>query len=183
MSMSLTVLVGTALAETAHAKDPEGHPLSSGATVATVPLTVDCSQVPNTTEALNELKRRNLCGLGSPNGSVSPQGTVVGNCGSLTLNLFDHGSGFLHWQAIITSSLGPMVSASYSGEVTNLFTGWGSFVSQGKSPMFSTRWENDIAIRTGSGVIFGEIFSAKSVLAWGLVCTSRSIVTDSVWVR
>ena len=108
--------------------------------------------------------------------------TVYGNCGSLTLNLYNSGGGFLHWQTIITSTNGPLFSASYNGAAHNLDTGGGHYVSDSDSWIFSTSWQSDKAVYTGPGVIFGEILSASSTTINGTQCVAAGYPTDVVWV-
>ena len=181
--LALTVFLGTVYAD--DASDADQAPNEPVDTIV-VSLTVDCSLTPDTPEIRRELADRNLCeyGNGTVDGDeeVEPYGTVFGNCGSLTLNLFNSGGGFLHWQTIITSSQGPMFSASYSGNAHNLHTGGGHYVSGSDSWIFSSYWQDDQAVYTGPGVIWGIITSARSTLVWGGVCTAAGTPTDVVWV-
>ncbi len=150
-----------------------------------VELTFNCSEVPDTPQARGQLARHNLCGYGqgqANSGDISTQSHIVtGNCGTLTLNLYNSGGGWMHWQAIITSSLGPMVYASYSGSWNNLNAGQG-FVSRSSGVIFTSVWQSDVPVFTGRGTVTGQINSAQSILWWGLVCTNAGIPFNVVLI-
>lgn len=110
------------------------------------------------------------------------KGTVYGDCGSLTLNLYNDTGGYLHWQTIMTSIRGPIFSASYNGAAHNLDTGGGHYVSDSTRWHFSSSWQSDRPVYTGPGVIFGEILAAELTTVSGITCVAAGYPTDVVWV-
>jgi len=146
-----------------------------GYIVIQIPMDADCSQIPDTEEAHAMLAERGLCGYDKIEEEISPQATTCGNCGCLTLQLYnDPQPGWMHWQTTITSSQGAMVSASFAGDWHNFATGGGGPVSRSSGPIFTTSWQSDVPILTGAGYVRGEIPSgaAQSLTWWGLVCTN-----------
>lgn len=94
------------------------------------------------------LEKYNLCGYGGGKEDIAPDATVSGDCGSLTLELWnDPTPEWMHWQAIITSSKGAMVSASYTGNYHNYDTGGGHSVV-GNAVPFSSYWQEDKPLLT-----------------------------------
>lgn len=150
-----------------------------------IEMEYNCSDVPDTPLAKGQMARYNLCGYGkghAHSGDISTETHVVnGPCGSLTLNLFNAGLGIMHWQAIITSTLGPMTSASYSGSWNNMMAGNG-FVSRSSGIIFTAVWQSDVPIVTGSGLVTGQINAAVSTIWWGLVCTNTGVPFNAVFV-
>lgn len=167
---------------------PEVGPQPSTPIQMTVPLTLDCSSVPKTAAAIEEVTRGDLCGESAKSapGSVAAQDsiaqdTIVGDCGTLTLTLYNEDHGWVGTHTIITSFLGPMVHASYSGYVQNLNTG-GSHSFGGSGHLFGSIWSHNQSRYTGPGWVRGEIVTATSTLAWGGQChgsgaTDITIVT------
>lgn len=159
--------------------------------VMMVGMNVDCSRVPNTAQAHLILTQHHLCGYGTssqqtvktvtPNAVSAPLAVrriVCGNCGCLILNLFNSGGGWLQWNGEITSSLGWMVYAQYSGYWVKTSGTMGSLsFTNGSGPIFTTDWLKPYPYYTRPGGVFGQINSAYSVLFYGLVCTS----VDAVW--
>src|SRR5579885_754165 len=91
-ALTLSVIL-LGLSGTAHA--------ASGAkliTTMTMGMKIDCSQVPNTEQAQALLTQHHLCGYGASSRSANPDTTVYGDCGSLSLNLFNSGGGYVQWK-------------------------------------------------------------------------------------
>ena len=148
-----------------------------------VPLQPDCSRVPDTDLAREMLEKYNLCGYGGGKEDIAPDATVSGDCGSLTLELWnDPTPEWMHWQAIITSSKGAMVSASYTGNYHNYDTGGGHSVV-GNAVPFSSYWQEDKPLWTGPGYVRGEITYAESTTIWGLVCYNVGVPVEWVIVN
>ncbi len=176
--LSMAMLIGTANAGDSVEEPSEAS--SNNTPTVTAPLTLDCSSVPDTDAARKWLTLHNLCGYGS---GTSERGTVVGNCGSLTLTLFNDFNQGVQWRMDMTSTLGPMIGGSFTGFTRNLDTGGYHSVSKYKPVMFTTHWTYYTHVPTGSGIILGEITSAISFLLWGATCTASSFPTDVVWVN
>lgn len=153
----------------------------NGTRVIRVPMNVDCSRVPNTAEAHGILAAHNLCGYGKRSGGVSPDNSVTGPCGTLSLSVFDSGGGYMQWKGEITSSLGPFVSASYSGSWANITLGTNGPVGRSYGG-FTTDWVDVFPILTGPGSVYARINTATDTLAYGLQCTNGSPVDDSTTV-
>ena len=75
-----------------------------------IKLSVDCSHLPTSKKGLAALSQHNLCGLGKASSQVSPKTSIAGNCGNLSLNLYDDGGGVMLTQVSVTSYwyLGPI---------------------------------------------------------------------------
>lgn len=157
-------------------KDGSAHP---SVTTVSVALQLDCSTIPNTPEAQRIVKAFQLCGQ-SAGGGVTTQTTVIGNCGSLSLNLFNSGGGWMQWKGEMTSSLGPFVAAGYSGSWDN-FNGGSGGVSRSFVGLTSD-WLDVFPIYTGAGKVTGQINYAWDRLWWGGLCTSVAVVGTSVQV-
>jgi hypothetical protein len=148
----------------------------SSATIS-VALTLDCSSVPNTPEARKVLRDNGLCGF-SKGGGITPYTTVIGNCGSLSLNVFNSGGGWMQWKAEITSSLGPFVFASYGGSWDNWQGGFGP-VGRSYGPGLTSDWLDIFGILTGPGHVVGQINWAQDTLFWGGTCRNTAVVGAS----
>ncbi|BCX03863.1 MAG: hypothetical protein KatS3mg053_1801 [Candidatus Roseilinea sp.] len=141
-----------------------------------IPMQLDCSTVPQTNVAEQMLKEHGLCGYANgqaiSTASHSTDATVSGNCGSLSLNLFSSGNGIMQWQAIITSSQGPFVSAGYNGDWQNISSprGGSGVVNRSTGVTFTSYWQDDVPVFTGSGIVRGQITGAYSQLWWGPRC-------------
>ncbi len=142
-----------------------------------VQMTFDCSEAPNTPEAVAQMTALNLCGYGDSPEDVLAD-TVTGSCGSLSLNLVNLGNGWVRWKAKMTSSAGPMLSAFYRGDITNVYSGKWIFVTGSKNWIFSTTWPSYKTFETGAGLVFGQIIYAQSTLVWGGVCVNTGVPTD-----
>jgi len=174
-------------AVTAHAASED----KASRLIATVEvgMNVDCSRVPNTVQAHQVLAQHGLCGYGInsqqaaktvTSGAITPDSVrriVCGNCGCLILDLFNSGGGYLHWKGQITSNLGAMVNAFYSGYWLNTSRGNSGGVNRNSGPIFTTDWVDNVPYYTRSGGVYGEIDSATSILFYGLVCQNA----DAVW--
>lgn len=150
----------------------------------TVPLYVDCSRVPNTKEAQKFLAEHNLCGYGrgEQTDGVTPQDTATGDCGSLSLNLFnDRAAGVMLWKAEITSSIVPMVQAWYNGKWENQDNGRSGAVNRSSYPFWSS-WVDPIPITTGAGWVWGTISVAESTNWYGVICRNTRPVATSTKV-
>ncbi|HEX6140263.1 MAG TPA: hypothetical protein VF013_07375 [Candidatus Limnocylindria bacterium] len=159
-----------------------------------VPLSVDCSALPSGQLAVALLRRYAVCGIGqAPSGSgtlrnnvsaqtsVSPQSSVSGNCGSVSLTLANAGGGYLQWRAEITSTMGPFVFASYSGSWHNMSRRTTGTVNRNFLG-FSSDWVDRFRPYTRSGWVYGRITNAGLTTFWGLVCTSAFTVEDEAFV-
>lgn len=173
LAVTMLAPVGTALASAA----PSGQPVA----VHTIPLSVDCSRVPDTAQAHAILSSRNLCGFGKAGGGVSPDNAVSGNCGTLSLYVYNSGNGYLQWKAEITSSAGPFISASYSGSWANTTNGGNGPVNRSYSG-WTSDWLDIFPIYTGAGQVFGRINSATDTLWWGGLCSGAGQVDDYAYV-
>ncbi len=148
-----------------------------------VSMDVDCSNVPDTPEAKMALQRLGLCGFGRGEAEITPsvvRERVCGTCGCLILKLFNSRSGWMHWHAEITSSIGPMVYASYSGSWSNLDTNGSGPVSGNSGIILTGHWSDDKPILTGAGFVYGKIDVATSVTAYGLTCRNVDVVWNYI---
>jgi hypothetical protein len=166
--IALSVVAVPALADTA--------PTPTSVTVQ-VALELDCSSVPNTPEARKVLRENRLCSY-SKGGGITPYTTVFGNCGSLSLNVFNSGGGWMQWKAEITSSLGPFVFASYGGSWDNWQGGFGP-VGRSYGPGLTSDWLDIFGILTGRGHVVGQINWAQDTLWWGGTCRNVAVVGAS----
>lgn len=175
------ILIGALIAAFAVAGPVVGKDRSDGSSGTTVeiPLQLDCSTIPNTPEARSIVRAAGLCGQSAP-GGVTAETTVIGNCGSLSLNLFNSGGGWMQWKAVMTSSLGPFIAAGYSGSWDNLNAGQGG-VGRGFGGLTSD-WVDIFPINTGAGRVTGQINTAWDRLWWGGLCTSVAVVGTVVQV-
>jgi hypothetical protein len=148
-------------------------------------MNVDCSRVPNTAQAHQILTQHQLCGYGTSSQqtvkTVTPNAVrqeVCGSCGCLILKMFNSGGGWMQWNGEITSSLGAMVYAQYTGYwvKTSGAAGSQSFTN-GSGAIFTSDWLKPYPYYTRFGGVFGQINSAYSLLWWGAVCNSA----DAVW--
>ncbi len=123
------------------------------------------------------LRDNGLCGY-SKGGGITPDTTVIGNCGSLSLNVFNSGGGWMQWKAEITSSLGPFVFASYGGSWDNWQGGFGP-VGRSYGPGLTSDWLDIFGILTGPGHVVGQITWAQDTLWWGGTCRNTAVVGAS----
>ncbi len=150
---------------------------------ATVPLTIDCSQVPDTPATRAALAQYNLCGYGSAEGGATGQGSVYGNCGTLTLELEDSLDGSVSWHVNITSILGPMSSASFLGFVENMDFSTSYPMSGSFSGTYRDYWDDYGLEPTGPGPVIGLITAASSTLVLGGICTNSGFPADETRVQ
>ena len=144
----------------------------------TAPLDLNCATVPDTKEAREALKKYNLCGYGEDDGEVTPNTTVGGSCGTLSLYIYNSGGGYLQWKAEVTSSLGKMVAVRYSGYWEKLDVGPYGPINRDSGYIFTSDWLDIFPIYTGAGTIHGQIDYASSSLVWGGVCEGQGVVYD-----
>lgn len=164
----------------ARAQEPPDDPLGELVATATVDMVADCSNRGVGASALRSIfSGRDPC-RGAGGGMA--KSTVYGDCGSLTLNLYDDGGGWLQYQVIITSTMGPLFSAAYGGVAHNLHTGGGHYASGSDSFIFSSSWQDDEPPYTGRGVIFGETLWAESATITGQSCQAAGTAVDVVFV-
>lgn len=142
----------------------------------TVPLNVDCSSVPNTSRAHAILAQHHLCGYGKSSVITVPTTRVCGNCGCLSLALYNSGGGYVQWRGEITSSLGAMVNAFYSGSILNNDTHQGGPVNRNSGVIFTSDWLDIFPIYTRPGHVYGKITYAQDLLWWGATCTNTGLV-------
>jgi hypothetical protein len=143
--------------------------------VITVPMTLDCSSAPTNNQAVAFMTANHLCGYGtgvaSPGSGITPQNTVYGSCGTLSVYTFNLGSGNMMWKGEITSSAGPFVAAGYSGSWLNNTRGNGGGVGRSFIGLTSD-WLDIFTIYTRSGTVYSVISSAWDRLWWGGLCTA-----------
>lgn len=143
--------------------------------VITVQMTLDCANAPTTHRAVAFMTTHNLCGYGagaaSRGSGITPQNTVYGNCGTLSVYTFNLGSGNMQWKGEITSSAGPFVAAGYSGSWSNNTRGTGGGVGRSFVGLTSD-WLDIFTIYTRSGTVYSVISSAWDRLFWGGLCTA-----------
>ena len=100
---------------------------------------------------------------------------------SLEPDVDNAGQGHLQWKGEITSSLGPFVSAAYSGT-------WANTTLQRNGPVnrsffgLTSDWLDIFSILTGPGFVIGRINFAMDALWWGGTCTNTSVVDSSAQV-
>ena len=140
--------------------------------VVTVRMTLDCSSVPTTEQAVAYMTAHRLCGYGPAAGSkITPDNTVYGSCGSLSVYAFNSGNGNMQWKGEITSGLGPFIAAGYSGSWLNNTHGYGGGVGRSFVGLTSD-WLDIFPIYTRSGTVYSQISSAWDRLWWGGLCTT-----------
>lgn len=142
-----------------------------------LPMTADCSSVPDTPEAKEELAKYKLCGYGLEPGEPSPMGVAIGNCGTLSLNVFDSRGGNMLWKAEMNSTVGPMAFASYSGDWLNTSTGAANGVGRSTGPNLGN-WLDIFNIYTGPGYVYAKISTASLTTAYALTCYNSSFVAS-----
>jgi hypothetical protein len=180
----MTMLVGCG-AETDE-PDAAGTPLSENATATLeVPLSVDCSSVPDTAEARAQLEEHGLCGFGKPSQN-SPErrttGIVRGNCGTLRLDVWNSGGGTMGWTTEITSSIGPMLGASYAGDWLNVTVRNSGLVSNSTLLLLRHSWVDVKAIATLPGNVWAKLTAASTTLATGVVCVNNGFPASGAWI-
>jgi hypothetical protein len=168
------VVMSLAVAPAAVAASPNNLNKGSAPATVTVPMQLDCSSIPATAQAKAALRLYRAC-LGW--GGVTTAGTVVSNCGSLSLSVANGGAGTLQWRGRITSTLGPFMNASYAGSWANITNNRRGAVSRSTFG-FSSDWSDIFPINTGAGSAFGIIGAAAVQLWWGPWCIS-TIPVDS----
>jgi len=147
-----------------------------------IPLHADCTHVPNTKVAHEQLATYHLCGYGASVGVITPDSTVTGDCGSLSLNVFDSKNGILQWKAEIYSIAGPFVSASYSGDWLNRDNGRSADVVRSTGVTFTDDWLDIFPISTGPGWVWAKITAAQSTLWYGVICYNNGPVASGATV-
>lgn len=182
LSMSSLVALFAAMSLPASAAPLSAKSVPAPIAKHTVGMNVDCLRVPNTAQAHAVLAAHDLCGYGKTRGSVSPDNSISGNCGTLSLYVFDSGNGVMQWKGEVTSSLGPMISISYSGSWANLDLQQSDTVNRGYSG-FTSDWNDIFSITTGPGQVFGRIDGASDTLWFGGSCSGGGPVTDYTYVN
>jgi len=161
-------VIGTLLLVPGASAAPAPRPV----VVINIAMTLDCSSVPTTKQAIEYMTAHQLCGYGLSVGDgsgVNPNTIVYGSCGSLSVYTFNLGSGNMQWKGEITSSLGPFVAAGYSGSWLNNTRGNGGGVGRSFVGLTSD-WLDIFAIYTRSGTVYSVISSAWDRLFWGGLC-------------
>jgi hypothetical protein len=168
MALLTAIAVSMSIVPAAAAGEPEGNNAVAAPT-ASVSMSLDCSTVPDTSQAAAALRRYHLCG--KDRGGVSTMSSVTSDCGTLSLFVSNDFGGALQWRGRITSRLGPFISGQYAGTWSNLTNGRSGSV--GRSYIGATSdWLDVIRIGTGTGSVFGIIQVAVIRLWWGGYCTS-----------
>lgn len=122
VSLALAFIASLGIVGTTHAARESAEPTIVYASQG--PMTLDCAHASNTAAARAIMARNGLCGYGSK-AAVQPFDTVCGNCGCLSVTLFNDHSGTATSLVQITSNWGPFLSASYTGDWVN----WGNGAS------------------------------------------------------
>lgn len=172
--LAAVAIMAPGLDRPAHADEGTGETI-------TLPLTVDCSSVPDTPEAREQLEKHKLCGYGQEPGEPVPMATTIGNCGTLSLNVFDSRGGNMLWKMEMNSSLGPMGSASYTGAWRNLDLSVGGDVFRTTGPNLGT-WLDTFNIYTRPGRVAAKITGATLVTIYGLTCVNNGPLFEGVTV-
>lgn len=148
-----------------------------------IKLSVDCSHLPTSKKGLAALSQHNLCGLGKASSQVSPKTSIAGNCGNLSLNLYDDGGGVMLTQVSVTSYwyLGPIYRSVWSGSWYNLDTGSGGSMGDVVLGTGYTR-TSDTYYYTDYGSIAGSLNYAQDQTVLGISCTSGSSLGASVYI-
>jgi hypothetical protein len=157
----LVTQVGLALAD-------DGIPPSSIS--VQVPMTLDCKGLSGS--ALVYAQEHKLCDFGkgvTTQGGVSPDNVVPGNCGTSWLFLQDLGAGIAGFNMSATSTLGPIVNATYNTSWVNWSTLRTGNVTGSDWP-FSTTWSRFGVDSTGAGDVTA-VMSGGVTLVWGGYCT------------
>lgn len=148
----------------------------------TVRLTPDCDAAPDDPETRRYLRKYGVCDGGKAKSRrVSPQNLVVGDCGTLSLYVFNSGGGYLQWKANIVSSLGPFVAAHYVGS-------WSNPNRHASGPVdrpfvgFTSDWLDIFPIYTQTGYVFGQITLARLTTFYGLPCQNAFPVDSYAYV-
>ena len=148
----------------------------------TAPLYADCTSVPDTEAARNQLSRYGLCVYGASVDAVAPNSTVIGNCGSLSLHVFNSGGGILQWKAEINSTAGHFIHGSYTGDWRNNDNGRSGGVTRDTGLTFTTYWLDTPPISTGAGEVWAKITAAQITLWYGVICYNNGPVASSIKV-
>ncbi len=154
--------------------------------VIEVPMTVDCTSVPDTKEARDLLRQHGLCGYGEATQGPRTESTTIGGCGSLTLTIWDDpaNSGYIHWQVLITSFIGPWIYVTYDGSWTNISTGASAPVTYGSVIWPTSYFQHDLPILTGNGSVFGYVpFAMAQTAVGGVLCYNNGGVSSTAWVQ
>jgi hypothetical protein len=178
LSAGLLASVFVSAAQAAAPSSPEGH--ISVVLQQQIPMNLDCSTVPNTPVAQAALHKYGLCGHGKASG-VTPNNSVAGNCGTLSLYTYNALGGWMTWRAEITSSQGPFITASYSGSWANYTRGNSNGIGRSFAGLTSD-WLDIFPIQTLSGTVFSRIGAAGDILWWGGSCLSAGPVDNYVTV-
>jgi hypothetical protein len=168
LALVMAIAVSASIVPAAAAGEPAANqgPANPAASVS---LSLDCSTVPDTSQARAALRRYHVCG--KDGGGLSAMSSVTSDCGTLSLFVSNDFGGALQWRGRITSRLGPFVFGQYAGTWSNLTNGRSGPV--GRSYVGATSdWLDVIRIGTGTGSVFGIIQGAVIRLWWGGYCTS-----------
>lgn len=174
------VIAMAILPMTVQAASPVGASTPEGQLVATIPMVVDCSNLPTGKRAEALLRKNHLCGFG-PTDGITPENSVAGPCGTLSLYVYNAGDGNLQWKAEITSSLGPFTTAAYSGTWANTTLIQSGLVNRSFSGL-TTDWLDIFPILTGYGNVIGRINVAVDRTFWGLICYNVAPVDSTTYV-
>lgn len=131
----------------------------------TVPMTMDCDAMWSGT-AEQQKAAAEYCG--DTEGGVSPQNTVVGDCGTSTLWVFNEGSGHAGIYASANSTRGWIVQISWSIGWANVTRGNSGSFANTNYP-FSSTWSTDRHPYTNTGYVQGWLNGTVNT-ALGVVC-------------
>ena len=146
-----------------------------------IPMTLDCSRVPDTAQARAALTKSKLCGYGQRSGDITIDNTVPGDCGWLSVYVYNSGGGYMQWKGEIGSTLGVFVHAYYNATWANTTTGGSNSFSRTYWG-WTSDWLDIFPIYTGAGYVVGRIGFAQADLAWGGICYNTLPADHSVWV-
>lgn len=138
-----------------------------------VGLSVNCNKLPTSGQALKVLADRHICGLGVKNSKVHQGSSISGNCGTLSLNLYDDGGGVMLTQVVVTSYwyLGPIYKFIWSGAWWNNDTQSGGAMGD---VVFGTGYTrtSDTYYYTDYGSVVGSLTYAEDQTIFGITCTN-----------
>jgi len=146
---------------------------STATTTVTAPLHLVC--VATTPSAVTYAEQNGRCpgGSGVSKGTATPYGTVYGNCGASTLDLYDQfNGGWMDIYEAATSTQGPIVYANWSVGWYNWNDGRDGNKS-GSMYTFSSNWWHWDSAWTTNGYVTGSM-QGWVVTATGAVCNFLS---------
>ena len=167
---------------TAHAA-PRSVDVSHVIEVARFGMTYNCASAPNTPTAKAALKKYHLCGYSASAPAAkgpTPETTIVGDCGDLSLYMFNLYNGSVEFAITITSTEGPLTYASYSGTWYNYDTGGGGNLGATGVGWFDPYTNNEVH-HTNHGYVFGILTYAFDTPIFGGYCTNNGDPWDSVY--